>query len=392
MLYNQRAKLPLLFCLLASASIGIEASAQTCLEAHLTGVGGPPPQPGKAQSGVFVRYGSVESGCNDVKLQFDAGRGVLMRLSQISAKGRPAFVTAQSLDALFITHGHSDHTSSLPDIFSTRWVLSKNDGQFDNAPPPPGRYTPLPTICFGITCQTVKNATRMWDRYEIPHRKKNDFRLTKPKADMRKFKLSDEKKTVWQQGDVSVSAISVAHIEGSVGYRVNTPAGSVCISGDTALSENLKTMCQGADVMIHEATHPVIGAIAASPPDGADPKFVSIAQAVYDSHTDVKALPAFDESVSALVMTHLTPGVGAGGFQGVPLAPYLGKITPGRKKGPLRSSDFCQVLRDAGYQGTAHLGVDLMKIRVENGELSFSAPADQPTDCNAILTLENAQD
>ena len=114
-------------------------------------------------------------------------------------------------------------------------------------------------------------------------------------------------------------------------------------------------MCQGADVMIHEAMHPVIGAIADNPPDGADPKFVSITQSVYDSHTDVKALPAFDESVSALVMTHLTPGVGAGGFQGVPLAPYLGKITPGRKNGPLRSSDFCQVLHDAGYQGTAHL-------------------------------------
>ena len=91
-----------------------------CMDAFLTGVGGPAPQHGKAQSGVFIRYGTQSNGCDDVRIQFDAGRGTLMRLSEISTKKRPGFVTPQSLNALFITHGHSDHTSSLPDIISTR--------------------------------------------------------------------------------------------------------------------------------------------------------------------------------------------------------------------------------------------------------------------------------
>ena len=356
-----------------------------CMEAHLTGVGGPAPQPGKAQSGVFIRYGTVETGCDGIRLQFDAGRGTLMRLAQIPAKTPPRFITPQSLDALFITHAHSDHTSSLPDIISTRWVLSKNDGQFSTSPPPPGRYSPLPVICFGVSCEPVSKATAMWDSHEIPGRAKNDFRTTRPEADIREFTLSDTSQMVWQRGAITVSAITVDHIEDSVGFKIETPAGDVCISGDTDLSENLISACDGVDVLIHETVHPVLAAIADAPPEAADPRFVEIVDNVYKSHTDTSVLSAFDGSVSALVMTHMTPGVGAGGFQGIALPPYLNKLDPTRSNGPLRSDDFCSVLRGGGYEGVAHLGVDRLSIRLEDGTASFQAPDNALTDCDAIL-------
>ena len=156
------------------ADLAPPAPETPCAQTYLTGVGGPPPHLGKAQSGVFFQYGTIGNGCDSVRLQFDAGRGTLLRLSQIRTKKRPGFVTPQSLDAMFITHAHSDHTSALPDIISTRWVLSKNDGQFTGEAQPPGKYAPLPVICSGIACKVVRRATTMWDNNEIPLRKKTD--------------------------------------------------------------------------------------------------------------------------------------------------------------------------------------------------------------------------
>ena len=96
-----------------------------CTEVFLTGTGGgPAPQFGNAQSSVFLRSGHTGNGCNSVRLQFDAGRGTLMNLSRIKAPTRPGFVTPPSLSALFLTHGHSDHTSSVPDILETHWILT----------------------------------------------------------------------------------------------------------------------------------------------------------------------------------------------------------------------------------------------------------------------------
>ena len=364
---------------------------EMCLVATITGVGGPPPHAGKAQSGVFVQYGDIENGCDSVRLQFDAGRGTLIRLSQIKTKKRPGFVTPQSLDALFITHAHSDHTSSLPDIITTRWVLSKNDGQFSSAPPPAGNYSPLPVICPGTSCGVVKRATHMWDREEIPSRAKADYRTTRPKADIRKFKTrKDESQIVWESGDVVVSAIAVPHIKDSVGYLVSTPAGRICISGDTALSVNLVKLCDKADFLIQDSVHPVIKSVYENPPANTDPKFVEIIKSVYQKHTDPADLDIFSGVVANIVMTHMTPAVGAGGFQGIPLIPYLNKDNPNRKKGPLNSEDFCQVLKAGGYKGGQYLAVDLMKIKLVNGKATVSSPEKSPgTNCIDILKPQN---
>ena len=351
-----------------------------CLEAVLTGVGGPAPQPGKAQSGVFIRYGTTETNCNSVRLQFDAGRGLLMRLSQIPANAPPKYITPLSLDALFLTHAHTDHTSSLPDLIATRWILAKNDGQFSGTPAP-RQYSPLAVICFGITCDTAKRATKMWDKTEIPLRKKNDFRSTRPRADIRRYSTQNDPQIVWSQGDVTVISTSVPHIEDSVGYRVQTPAGDICISGDTGLSENLINLCEGADVLIHEAAHPVLGALVTNPPPNADPKFISVLDNIDNSHTSAKELGAFEGLVPTLIMTHLTPGTGAGGIQGVPLIPYLQKLDPSRQPGPLNMSDYCTALREGGYKGVAHIGVDLLSVKLKNGDTVIETPIKEQTAC-----------
>ena len=353
-----------------------------CTEVFLTGTGGgPAPQFGNAQSSVFLRSGHTGNGCNSVRLQFDAGRGTLMNLSRIKAPTRPGFVTPPSLSALFLTHGHSDHTSSVPDILETHWILTKNDGQFADLKPPKPKYKKLPVICFEVTCDVVENALAPWENYEIPSRAGKDQRLVLPGADTRKFQSSSEPQTVWTQGDVRVKAVAVKHIEGSAGYLIETPAGDVCVSGDTAYSEDFMEMCQDSEVIIHEVIHPVLKSIAQTVPQP-DATFTKVIDNIYKSHTSTEDFDKMDDTEAVMVLTHIIPPIGAGGFQGMPLVPQLAKWQEGRAKGPTRSEDFCHAIREVGFEGPLHVGRDLTQINLKQGDIDVIPPKDKPTKCN----------
>lgn len=94
----------------------------------LTGTqGGPSVYGGLAGAGTLVRYGDDSDeggGCNAVKLQFDAGRGTSMRLSQIP-------VLANQLHAIFFTHIHSDHVDGLADLLQVHWHFNSTGPKVD---------------------------------------------------------------------------------------------------------------------------------------------------------------------------------------------------------------------------------------------------------------------
>src|SRR4029077_10598816 len=93
------------------------AEAAPCLMVALTGTqAGPSVFNGLAGAGTLVRYGDDSNDCGAVKLQFDAGRGTNMRLSQIG-------VSPVQLNAVFFTHMHSDHTEGFADIMLLRWYF-----------------------------------------------------------------------------------------------------------------------------------------------------------------------------------------------------------------------------------------------------------------------------
>ena len=365
----------------ATAAAENNGPATPCTEVFLTGTGGgPAPQFGNAQSSVFVRSGDTNNGCNSVRLQFDAGRGTLLNLSRIKAPTRPGFVTPPSLSAVFLTHGHSDHTSSIPDIIETHWILTKNDGQFSSLKPPKPKYKKLPVICFDQTCDVVENALVPWESHEIPSRAEKDQRQVLPSADMKKFQTSTTPQTVWSQGDIKVKAVEVIHIAGSVGYLIETPAGDVCISGDTAYSENFMAMCENAEVIIHEVIHPALKNIAQSVANP-DPNFTQVIGNIYKSHTSTDDFGKMNDNDAVMVLTHIIPPIGAGGFQGMPLAPQLAKSQTGRKKGPTRSEDFCHAIRQSGFTQALHVGRDLTQINLKPGNVEVVPPENQTTQC-----------
>src|SRR3954452_9436400 len=76
----------------------------------LLGTGVPIPSPERFGPSTLIEAG-------DQKLLIDAGRGATIRLYQLN-------VPIGRIDALLLTHYHSDHTCGSPDLWLTGWPES----------------------------------------------------------------------------------------------------------------------------------------------------------------------------------------------------------------------------------------------------------------------------
>ena len=277
----------------------------TTTRVTLTGTGVPHPSPGRAGPGVLVRHG-------DVALQFDAGRATVLRLAE-------AGTAVHELDALFLTHVHSDHVADLADLVMTRWV----QGTLHPS-------EPLPILAVeGVATRFV---SRMLDPYDddielrVTHVQENP-----PRLDLRPFAVSSTPSEVWRSGDgsVAVEAVAVHHepVPDAVAFRVRTPAGVVVVSGDTRVCDEVRDLASGADVLVHEAcrTTTMKELIAGT-----------AFEQIFDYHADTVALGglADDADVGHLVLTHLIPppvdDASAAAFaDDVRLGGYTGPLTVG---------------------------------------------------------------
>ena len=273
------------------------------LEIVLTGTGTPVPVPGRAGPGVLVR-------CGDVELQFDCGRGTGMRLSQL--RTGPTRLTG-----VFITHHHSDHLVDLADLAMTRWIM-RND-------------TPLPVVApEGPSAEFARHVLDVWaDELEL--RREHTHRSTVPSIEVTAFDPPEAPAVIWSSGDVRVSATAVRHepVRPAVAYRVDAPAGSVVISGDTRVCAEVEALAEGADVLVHEVCR--IREVQGTP----------FAFAL-NYHADSLELGAMAArlSVPTLVLTHLIPP---------PMAPAL-------------VEGYAQDMRDGGFTGTVVVGEDLARV------------------------------
>jgi ribonuclease Z len=111
-----------LFWLATGAS---NSYAAPCLIVTLTGTqGGPQSFNGLAGAGTLVRFGDDADECGAMKLQFDAGRGTTMRLSQLK-------IGPEQLDAIFFTHMHNDHSEGFADLVHLRWSFNGTGPKID---------------------------------------------------------------------------------------------------------------------------------------------------------------------------------------------------------------------------------------------------------------------
>jgi ribonuclease Z len=327
--------------------------AAPCLIVTLTGTHGGPQQPfnGLASAGTLIRYGDDANNCGAVKLQFDAGRGTTMRLSQIG-------VGTEQLNAIFFTHMHTDHTEGFVDLVLSRWAFHGTGPKIDvicssDVASPQG---------FTISCRNF--VAHMADSFlrsgEIAQRHSEvKERTAGGPAELVNtitFDPKDEPQLVWSFGDVRVSAVRSTHIPGHVSYRVDTHAGSVVIGGDAvndalapprnhSTSDQVERLAKGADIIVHSVIHPIMG-----PGMGSD--MYPYAYYRQSTATDVGAMAQRD-GARFLMLTHLIPSLGAD-------EQYPFKV-PGR---PLTEADYRKAVQDGGFTGTIIVGIDLTSLRL----------------------------
>lgn len=278
-------------------------------EVILTGTGYPRPHPDRAGPGVMVR-------CGNCVLQFDAGRGTVMRLAALG-------VSCRQLSALFVTHHHSDHLVALPDVALTRWIA--RDAHLDDAP----------LVVVAPEGPSARFAERLLEPWadDIAARIEQTGRSTVPQVQCLPFTVTSEATEVWRDGPVRVSACAVHHepVQPSVAYRVDTPDGSVVISGDTRTCAEISTLAAGAEVVVHEVIRS--GVVKGS-----------FASTVTDYHADSVALGELmsKTDVPVLMLTHIIPA-------------------------PASAADeqaLVDEIREGGYRGTVIVGKDLDRYRL----------------------------
>jgi ribonuclease BN (tRNA processing enzyme) len=107
---------------------------------------------------------------------------------------------------------------------------------------------------------------------------------------------------------VQISCILVQHapVFPAMAYRVDTPTGSIVISGDTGPCDNLVRLAQGADVLVHE----VIDVAFLAERVAKLPNRDGIIKHLTESHTSPEDAGRIAQraGVKTLVMSHLVPG------------------------------------------------------------------------------------
>jgi ribonuclease BN (tRNA processing enzyme) len=109
---------------------------------------------------------------------------------------------------------------------------------------------------------------------------------------------------------VTVSAILVQHapVFPALGFRFDTPHGSIVFSGDTGACENVVRLARGADILVHE----VIDVDRLSDRLLGQPNSAAVLNHLGAAHTapeDAGAI-ATRAGVRTLVLSHLVPGDG----------------------------------------------------------------------------------
>jgi ribonuclease Z len=344
---------PFIFVAAAWFCTGIPvAQAAPCLLVTLTGSGGGPPTfNGLAGPGTLVRYGDDSNNCNAVKMQFDAGRGTNIRLSQLG-------VGEDQLTAIFFTHMHTDHTEGFSDILQLRWHFHSTGPKIDVVCSSDVKSA----LGFIVSCKNFVShiADPFIHSGEIAQRLSEvRERLAGGPADLTNvitFEPKNEPQLVWSLADVKVSAIRSTHIEGHASYRVDTPVGSAVIGGDSgndtfapprvsSTSEQVERLAKGADIIVQSAIHPIM-----SPDKGTGmPPILFYRQS---TATDIGAMAKRAE-VKHVMLTHVIPMLGAErhGIWRIP-------------GGGLSEGDYKKAVQESGFSGNIVVGTDLASIRL----------------------------
>lgn len=190
------------------------------MELTILGSGTGTPSARRAPSSLTIK-------ADKLRLLIDGGSGTLRRLAE-------AGIQADSIDHIFYTHFHPDHSADLgPILFALKHtVISHRTG-------PMGLWGP---VGFSAFFDALHKA---WGHWIIP----SAFDLA-----LKELPVSGP----WRVnlGDLRVESRPVQHTDPSLGFRIEHEGKVLAVSGDTEYCEGLVKLARGADLLICECSHP----------------------------------------------------------------------------------------------------------------------------------------
>jgi ribonuclease Z len=213
-------------------------------------------------------------------------------------------VPLERIDAIFITHFHSDHIAELGELRLQTWVA--------------GRKKPLTVIGPPGVEQVVAGFNQAYELdagYRTAHHGA-DF-LPSSAVSLVPVPIAvdqDRTATALVGNGLTVTAIRVRHdpARPAYGYRFDYQGRSIVVSGDTAPSENLAHAAKNTDVLVHEALSPeLVGILHDAALQAGRFRSAKIFHDIPSYHTSpIDAAQIANEAhARLLVLTHLLPPV-----------------------------------------------------------------------------------
>lgn len=216
---------------LATANAQPAPALPGTLQITLLGTGNPRPNMERFGPSILVEAGPR-------RVLIDAGRGATQRLFEIGARD-----LLVGIDALFLTHLHSDHTVGIPDVWLTSWVF--------------GRAKALEVLGPPGTAEMSGHLAQAY-QWDVAMRSKDEGF---PLEGARLAATNVQPGIAYERDGLRVTAFAVEHggvITPAYGYRVDYQGRSAVFSGDTKLFEPLAAHAVGVDVFVHEVISPEV--------------------------------------------------------------------------------------------------------------------------------------
>ena len=250
------------------------------LKVFMCGTSSPLPDPNRAQACVAVLAG-------ESLFLVDAGAGS----AQVATL---AGLPLEQLEAVFLTHFHSDHITAVPEFNLNSWVA--------------GRPEPLSIVGPQGVSEIVDGfnaAYRLDSSYRVAH---HGADLLAPNLGVMASQLMEPGSTM-EFGELRVTSVLVDHdpVQPAVAYRFDYRGRSVVVSGDAVVSQSLIDGAAGADLLLQDAlSMPIVRALEkATAGTRLSNIFLDIQD--YHAHTSDMAELAEQSGVRQLAIYHMVP-------------------------------------------------------------------------------------
>lgn len=227
---------------------------------------------------------------------FDAGSSSARNI------GKMGFIQGR-IEAIFLTHFHSDHIDGLGELMLQRWVSTSNA-----APVPIYGPTGVESVVAGFM-----QAYGLDQQYRVAHHGEATVPSSGFGGKALPFVFGTEGRVVvLKDKDLEISAFLVDHapVHPAVGYRIAYKDRTVVLSGDTRKSAAVQREAAGVDLLVHEAlSSPMVGILKDAAGQAGRAKLQKILGDVVEYHTSPEqaAEIARDAKVRYLLLNHIAP-------------------------------------------------------------------------------------